>query len=219
MFAGIATRYDVANRLLSARQDVAWRRRTLARLQPGTKRILDLACGTFDLGLDALRGETVTQVHGCDFCLPMLQAGARKRSGQALTATTGDGLHLPYADGAFDAAVMAYGWRNFDDPARGLAEMVRVIRPGGQVVILEFLRPQTWWPKAFLATFGRVVMPLAGGVITGRADAYRYLPESIQRFVSLDEAQALFAQAGLEAIEVVTCFGGVSHGVIGRKPA
>ena len=111
--------------------------------------MLDLACGTFDLGSDALRLGKATRIHGGDFCLPMMQAGEEKRSKQPISATTADALQLPYADESFDAVIMAYGFRNLDDPKRGLEELFRVLKPGGQIMILEFFQPTKLWPRAY----------------------------------------------------------------------
>jgi demethylmenaquinone methyltransferase/2-methoxy-6-polyprenyl-1,4-benzoquinol methylase len=217
MFGRIAPTYDLANRVLSARRDVAWRRKALALVDGAPETVLDLACGTFDLSLEALARGKAKRVHGCDFSLPMLRAGAAKRSAVPVSAAAGDALRLPYADGAFDAAMVAYGWRNFGDPARSLAELARVLRPGGQLLILEFFRPVRLWPKLFYGTFGRVVFPLVGGMVSGDSAAYRYLNQSIASFVSLGEAEALFAATGFSQVRRRSCFGGVSHAVAGTK--
>lgn len=214
MFAGIADRYDLANRLLSCGRDVAWRKGALRMFEGSPRRVLDLACGTFDLALDALDQGKAGIVHGTDFCQPMMEAGAAKRLGRPITATTGDALHLPYADGAFDAAMVAYGWRNFDDKLAALRELRRVLQPDGQLLVLEFFRPERWWPRLFHASFGRFAIPLMGGVITGERAAYRYLYTSIQDFLTTTEATALFAQAGFAPPRWLSCFGGISHGVV-----
>ena len=219
MFARIARRYDLANRLLSCGRDVAWRRRVLRMVDGEPQRVLDLACGTFDLSLDALDRGKAAQVHGADFCLPMLQAGGGKRAGHAVSATNGDALHLPYADGAFDLAMVAYGWRNFDDKLAALRELHRVLQPHGQVLILEFFKPTQWWPRLFHATFGRFGIPVIGGVISGDTAAYRYLYTSIQGFLTTEAACDLFAAAGFSNLRWHSCFGGVSHGVVATKSA
>jgi demethylmenaquinone methyltransferase/2-methoxy-6-polyprenyl-1,4-benzoquinol methylase len=213
MFGRIAPKYDLLNRVLSARRDVAWRRTALDLWtgQPGD--VLDLACGTYDLGLEALARGKAKRIHGCDFCQPMLVAGATKRSGQPISAAVGDAQHLPYADGSFDGAMVAYGWRNFGDPASAARELRRVLRPGGQVLILEFFKPEKLWPKFFYGTFGRFVFPTVGGVLAGDASAYRYLNESIKRFLSVQAADQVLRDAGFTNTRWVSFFGGVSHGV------
>lgn len=219
MFAGIAERYDLANRVLSAGRDVAWRRRALASFTPPPSVLLDLACGTYDCALDALQLGAAERVHGADFCLPMLQAGSEKRRGRPVSASAGDALRLPFADASFDGAIMAYGWRNLDDPVAGLVELRRVLRPGGQLVLLEFFKPSRWWPAFFYGSFGRLVFPLIGGLLTGRTAAYRYLHSSIQAFLTTSEADAALRQAGFADPRWTTCFGGISHFVHARLPA
>jgi demethylmenaquinone methyltransferase/2-methoxy-6-polyprenyl-1,4-benzoquinol methylase len=217
MFGRIAPTYDLANRVLSARRDVAWRRRALKLIEGDPADVLDLACGTFDLALEALARGKARRVHGCDFSLPMLRAGTAKRAGVPISAATGDALRLPYASGSFDAAMVAYGWRNFGDAAASLAELARVLRPGGQLLILDFFRPVRLWPKLFYATFGRVIFPVVGGMVSGDSAAYRYLNDSIAAFVSVDEAEALFAQAGFARVRRRSCVGGVSHALAGTR--
>lgn len=217
MFGRIAGRYDLLNRLLSARRDVAWRAAALRLLagRPGTA--LDLACGTFDFGLQALASGRALRVHGCDFALPMLQAGTAKRDGRPLSASVADALRLPFADGSADLVLCAYGWRNFDDPARALDEMRRVLAPGGEILILEFFRPTWWWPRLFYGSFGRVVFPAAGRLVAGDAAAYRYLHDSVQRFLTIDAAADLCRAHGFRDVRVRSCFGGVSHALAATR--
>ncbi|HYE07505.1 MAG TPA: ubiquinone/menaquinone biosynthesis methyltransferase [Planctomycetota bacterium] len=213
MFGRIAGRYDLVNRVLSAHRDVRWRDIALAMLPDGDGDALDLACGTFDLALAAIAQGKAARVHGCDFCAPMLVAGAGKRRGMAVTAAVGDAMRLPYADGSFDLALVAYGWRNFDDPAASARELARVLRPGGRLLILEFFRPRRLWPRLFYATFGRAVFPAVGRVLAGDAAAYHYLRESVRRFLDVSAADATLAQAGFAERRWRSFFGGVSNAV------
>lgn len=213
MFGRIAGRYDLLNRVMSARLDLRWRRLAVGMLPEGDGEALDLACGTFDLALEAVKRRRCARVHGCDFCQPMLVAGAAKRAGRPVSAAVGDALRLPYADGAFDLAMVAYGWRNFGDPLASARELRRVLRPGGRLLILEFFRPAAWWPRTFYATFGRRIFPLAGRMLAGDAEAYRYLHDSVRAFVSTTEAEAVLAQAGFSAPRWKAFAGGVSHAV------
>lgn len=213
MFGRIAGRYDLLNRVLSARLDLRWRRIAVGMLPEGRGEALDLACGTFDLGLLALGQGRAARVHGCDFCVPMLAAGAGKRAGRPLSAAAGDALRLPYADASFDVAMVAYGWRNFGDPLASARELRRVLRPGGHLLILEFFRPVRWWPKTFYATFGRGVFPLAGALLAGDRSAYRYLHDSVQGFVSTAEADVHLRDAGFSDPRWQSFSGGVSHAV------
>ncbi len=213
MFGRIAKRYDTANRVLSAGQDTRWRKRALRMLSGDQLCILDLACGTFDLSIDALSIGKASNVHGADFCAPMLHAGKSKRESKSISACAGDGMQLPYADASFDAVVMAYGWRNIDDPKQCLAELVRVLKPNGQIMILEFFKPTHWWPRLFYGTFGRFIFPLIGGLISGDASAYRYLRTSIQGFYSCQEAEEALNCCGYHNIKWQSFFGGISHAV------
>jgi demethylmenaquinone methyltransferase / 2-methoxy-6-polyprenyl-1,4-benzoquinol methylase len=217
LFANIAPKYDLLNRVLSARNDVRWRQRILRKVSGSPADVLDLACGTFDLGLEAIAQGKAKRVHGCDFCQPMLVAGASKRAGHPLSASVGDALHLPFADAGFDLAMVAYGWRNFGDPAASLNELARVLRPGGQILILEFFRPTKLWPKIFYGTFGKVIFPLAGGALAGNASAYRYLNDSIAGFVSQSEADSLITKSGFHEPKWESFFGGISHGVVATR--
>lgn len=217
LFGRIATRYDLLNRVLSARRDVAWRRAALDLVDARPGIALDLACGTFDLGLEALARGKALAVHGSDFCQPMLVAGAAKRAGRPVSASVGDAARLPFADGAFDLAMVAYGWRNFPDAAQSLRELKRVLRPGGQLLVLEFYRPERWWPRFFYGTFGRYVFPAVGGLLAGDASAYRYLNDSIARFLSVAEADDLLVREGFPMRRWLPFFGGVSHAVVAER--
>lgn len=214
MFGRIAGRYDLLNRVLSARLDLRWRRLAVGMLAARDGTALDLACGTFDLGLEAIRQQRCLRVHACDFCQPMLVAGAGKRQGRPVSAAVGDALCLPYADASFDVAMVAYGWRNFGDPLASARELRRVLRPGGQVLILEFFRPVGWWPRTFYATFGRGIFPIAGAILAGDASAYRYLHDSVRGFVSTSEANEILGQAGFRGTAWQGFVGGVSHAVV-----
>lgn len=217
MFGNIAHRYDVVNRLLSARRDVAWRRVALNFLPEPAGVVLDLATGTGDLGSEAIAYGKAKRVHGADFCVPMLQAGSERRSASgSFSATAGDALNLPYADNSFDAAMVAYGWRNFDDLPTSLDELQRVIKPGGTLIILEFFRPQTLWTRTFHRMFS-IFAPVMGALFAGNREAYAYLHKSIQGFVSVEEASALLQKHHYGNLRWKSFFGGVSHVVAAQN--
>lgn len=185
MFGRIARRYDRANRVLSFGVDKRWRKHAvrLANLQPGG-RVLDAACGTGDLSfaLEAAVGPA-GHVVGVDFTPRMVelaQAKADKRSSIA-KFEEGDVMALRHETDAFDAATISFGIRNVDEPAKGIAELARVVRPGGRVVVLEFGQPRGLWGAGY-RTYSKHVMPRIGGLITGDRSAYEYLPRTAAAF-------------------------------------
>jgi ubiquinone/menaquinone biosynthesis methyltransferase len=198
MFNRVARRYDAANRIMSAGIDVVWRKKAIARLLEGlgeAPRILDLGAGTLDGALEVARRAPGARVAAADFAAEMLRAGRKKLpAGATIDTHAADGHHLPYADGAFDGAFSAFCVRNLRDLRQGLAELRRVVRPGGRVVILEFLRPAK--RRFFFDLYNNHVLPLVGWAVTGDRAAYRYLPDSIAAFRSPEEFVALLGEVG-----------------------
>jgi demethylmenaquinone methyltransferase/2-methoxy-6-polyprenyl-1,4-benzoquinol methylase len=191
MFDGVARRYDLTNTVLSFGRDRAWRRATTAalRLAPG-ERVLDLAAGTAVSTVD-LRA-TGAEAVGCDFSLGMLRAGRHR--GVPLVA--GDALRLPFADGAFDAATISFGLRNVSDVDGALAELARVTRPGGRLVVCEFSRP-VWAPfRAVYLGYLMRALPAVARRVSSNPDAYVYLAESIRAWPGQAELAARIAAAG-----------------------
>jgi demethylmenaquinone methyltransferase / 2-methoxy-6-polyprenyl-1,4-benzoquinol methylase len=216
MFDRIAGVYDRMNRVMTAGLDARWRARAadLAALGAGGKG-LDVACGTGDLSIELAsrvgdRGEVV----GCDFSERMLELARLKAP--AVRFEQANALDLPYADAEFDAATVGFGARNFADLERGLAEMARVVRPGGRVVVLEITTPQrpplSWFYRVW---FDQVVPVL--GRLTGQADAYTYLPSSVRRFPGPPELAALMAGVGLARIRWLLT-GGIIAIHVGERP-
>jgi demethylmenaquinone methyltransferase/2-methoxy-6-polyprenyl-1,4-benzoquinol methylase len=217
MFDRIAGVYDRMNRVMTAGLDARWRSRAadLAALGPGG-RALDVACGTGDLAMELRarvgeRGEVV----GCDFSDRMLELARRKAPG--IRFERANALDLPYADGEFDAATVGFGARNFSDLERGLAEMARVVRPDGRVVVLEITTPErpplSWFHRLW---FDRIVPVL--GRLTGQGDAYSYLPSSVRRFPGPSELAASLAAVGLTRIRWVLTGGGIIAIHVGERP-
>ena len=205
MFDRIARVYDVMNSVMTAGMHHRWRRRAaeLARVGPGSS-ALDVATGTGDLAIElARRGAEVT---GSDFAPAMLEIARRKAPG--LQFEEGDALELAYPDASFDAVTVGFGARNFGDLDRGLAEMARVARPDGRVVVLEITTPTkpplSWF---FRAWFDRIV-PLLGRV-AGDPDAYTYLPSSVRRFPEPRELGRRMAAAGLVDVRWILTAGGI----------
>jgi demethylmenaquinone methyltransferase/2-methoxy-6-polyprenyl-1,4-benzoquinol methylase len=216
MFDRISGFYDVMNSVMTAGLHHRWRARAadLAALGPGDS-ALDVACGTGDLAIElARRVGTGGEVIGSDFSEEMLGRARAKAPG--LTWEWGNALELPYASGRFDAATVGFGARNFSDLERGLAEMARVVKPGGRVVVLEITTPR----KPPLSTFYRVwfdhVVPLIGR-LTGEQEAYTYLPSSVRRFPGPEGLAAAMHGAGLSDIRWVLTAGGIIAMHVGIK--
>lgn len=198
MFGRIARRYDRANRVLSFGVDKAWRKRAvrMTNLQPAG-RVLDAACGTGDLSFALERAVgpegTVTGVDFTPRMVELAQAKAIKR-GSVATFEEGDVMALRHERDAFDAATISFGIRNVDDPAKGIAELARVVRPGGRVVVLEFGQPKGVWGGMY-RTYSKHIMPRIGGLLTGDRAAYEYLPETAARFPAGSDFVEIMADA------------------------
>lgn len=199
MFGRIAGRYNLMNRVMTFGQDMTWRRFVVqkAALQPG-QRLLDLATGTGDIAFEAL-GEGVHAV-GADFALPMMQVGQASRRGSEVAWVGADALRLPFADASFDAVTHGYLLRNIIDIPQALSEQLRVLKPGGRVVVLDTSPPKRNLLYPFIMLHLRYGIPLLGRLISGNADAYKYLPESTQAFKNPDELAALLLNAGFDDV-------------------
>lgn len=184
MFAGVAPRYDLLNHVLSASLDRRWRRHAARALAAAAdERILDLCAGTGDQALAlAPSGACVLAT---DFCLPMLaQAGPkfRRLAATAPHRAAGDALALPCADDSFDGATVSFGLRNVADLDGALRELARVIRPGGRLVVLEFMVPVRQPLRALYLFYFRYILPAIGRLLSPRGSAYSYLPSSVLQF-------------------------------------
>ncbi len=207
MFGEIARRYDLLNRLLSLGIDRSWRRRTIRLAPPSAEGpILDLCTGTADLALAywrAVRG--TAPVIGADFCHPMLviarEKVRRSGAGESVSLVEADAQQLPFPDGTFQIVSVAFGLRNIADTDRGLREMVRVCRPGGQVAVLEFSMPQTGPFRTFYGWYFRRVLPQVGQALAGnRQSAYNYLPASVGEFPQGESLVRRMQEAGLREV-------------------
>jgi demethylmenaquinone methyltransferase/2-methoxy-6-polyprenyl-1,4-benzoquinol methylase len=203
MFDRIAPVYDVMNRVMTAGLDRRWRRETVRETVSPGDRVLDAACGTGDLAIEASRAGA--RVVGLDFSEAMLERARRKAP--QLEWVQGDLLALPYDEGEFDAATVGFGIRNVADLEAGLRELRRVVRPGGRVGILEITRPRGALRVFYSFWFDRVV-PLLGRVLPG-GEAYTYLPASVRRFPGPDELAAAMRGAGFEDVRYRLFAGGI----------
>lgn len=186
MFDSIAARYDLLNRVLSAGIDKGWRRKSidcLADRKP--QNILDIATGTGDFALEAVRLHP-SAIHGIDISEQMLAVGRRKIAERKLdhliTLSKGDSESIGFADNTFDAVTVAFGVRNFENLKKGLKEMLRVLKPGGMAVILEFSQPKAFPVKQFYTFYSKYILPTVGQVVSKQRAAYEYLPESVSAF-------------------------------------
>ena len=215
MFGRVAHRYDLLNRVLSLGRDVSWRREVARRTEAeAPHRVLDVCTGTGDLAM-ALHGD---QVVGADFCLPMLERARHKvlSRGRAVPLCAADALRLPFADASVDVVTVAFGVRNFADLDAGLVEIVRVLRAGGILIVLEFSHPRG--PLApLLGWWVRNVPPRVGRFLSGDAEAYAYLPASVRTFPEGREMCERLRGAGLDEVSVRTLTGGVASIYEGRR--
>ena len=223
MFGGIAPRYDLLNHLLSANLDRGWRRAAARRLPRQAEQVLDLCGGTGDLSLELARREPRRRVICCDFSHAMLvRAGSkfeqRGVAGRCLTIEA-DGLRLPFPDGSFDAVTIAFGIRNLESMARGLAEIYRVLRGDGRLVVLEFSQPSGPVLSRLYGFYLRRVMPRLGNGINGRGGAYGYLARTIADFPAPHELAERVTAAGFADCAWERLTGGIVALHEGRRPA
>lgn len=188
MFDNISGSYDRMNHLLSLGIDRGWRRKAIDLLRHHhPKQVLDVATGTADFAIEASRIEG-SEITGVDISEGMLAAGRTKLEDLGLThrirLLTGDSENLPFEDNFFDAVIVAFGVRNFEDLNKGLSEIARVLRPGGHVVILELTQPEKSPWKQFYRFYFHRILPGLGRLISGDRHAYRYLPDSVDAFPS-----------------------------------
>ena len=200
MFDSIASRYDLLNRVLSFGIDQRWRRQAVDLLRDASpRRILDVATGTADLALQVLTLEP-EKVIGVDISEEMLRIGRQKISEAGEEARVelrkGDSERLPFSDSQFDAALVAFGVRNFENLGRGLQEIQRVLRPGGKLVVLEFSHPRAFPVKQVYGFYSRYILPRVGGAVSGDAGAYKYLPDSVAAFPDGEDFLSQLDSAG-----------------------
>jgi demethylmenaquinone methyltransferase/2-methoxy-6-polyprenyl-1,4-benzoquinol methylase len=219
MFGRIAPRYDFLNHLLSFSLDKIWRRRTARQflhiLRRPDARVLDLCCGTGDLAfaLDRARSKAIGErrdqmlpVVGSDFVQGMLERAREKNleARRSVVFAAADAMGLPFSDASFDLVTTAFGFRNLANYEHGLREFARVLKPGGELGILEFSEPSSGVFAGIFRLYFRHILPRIGGAISGNSEAYKYLPGSVSKFPAPAELAALMEKTGFQGIRIAS---------------
>jgi demethylmenaquinone methyltransferase/2-methoxy-6-polyprenyl-1,4-benzoquinol methylase len=214
MFNNISHRYDFLNHFLSLGIDKIWRKkavRMLAASKP--KQMLDIATGTGDFAIACLKLNPV-HVTGVDISEGMLEKGrqkmVKKKLDQRITLETGDSENLRFESGTFDAITVGFGVRNFENLEAGISEMARVLKPGGQVAVLEFSKPTKFPVKQIFGFYSRVFIPFWGKLFAKDRRAYAYLPESVQAFPDGKNFEAVLLKCGLKPLNTKRLSGGIA---------
>lgn len=223
MFDGIAGKYDRINRFLSARTDIGWRKKAIRLLKKDKPRqLLDVATGTADMAIMAAKMLKPQRITGIDISTGMLELGRKKiekeQLGDIIQLQTGDSETINQPSGSFDAVMVAFGVRNFENLEKGLAEMLRVLKPGGRLIILEFSKPRRRAVKSLYNLYMSIVAPQVARWFKQNKDAYLYLNESANAFPDRQNFTEILNKTGFTE----TGFKPLSLGICciysGRKP-
>lgn len=221
MFEAIAGRYDLLNHVLSGNVDKQWRRLLTQRLSGAgvDQPVLDVACGTGDLSLELHRAGR-TKVVGIDFCRPMLAIAKSKVEARnvRIPFIEGDALSLPFDDGSFALVTIAFGLRNLSSVEHGINELYRVLKPGGQLAVLEFSKPSVPVLSSIFSFYFFRVLPFLGGLISGSRSAYEYLPNSVRSFPDQRRLAAILSDAGFAEVSFENLTGGIAALHFGTRP-
>jgi demethylmenaquinone methyltransferase/2-methoxy-6-polyprenyl-1,4-benzoquinol methylase len=223
MFSAIAPRYDLLNRMLSFGIDRRWRKKAVSFLNyQGGSRILDVATGTGDVALEIARATPPSvRITGADFCMEMVDRGKVKAAASPFAGRIDFQVapceELPFQDNTFDSVTIAFGIRNVVDRHIGLAEMGRVLNPGGRIIILEFSTPRSALFRQIYYFYFRKLLPMIGGIFS-RYNAYKYLPHSVLEFPSTEEFYRMIVEAGFHNIQVHELTFGIASIYVGEKP-
>ncbi len=214
MFDNIAWKYDFLNRLLSLGIDKRWRKKAISTLENGSPaRVLDVATGTADLSIELARRLPESQITGVDISEKMLDIGrkkvVKKKLDQRIELLYGDSEALEFPDNHFDAVTAAFGVRNFENLEAGLQEMNRVLKPGGQLVVLEFSRPRIFPLKQLFNLYFRYILPTVGRLTSKDPRAYKYLYESVQAFPDYDRFLSVLKKLGYKKCEYIILTAGI----------
>lgn len=222
MFDDISRRYDFLNHVLSGGSDFYWRWRAGRALAlTGHEVVLDLCTGTSDLAIELLRRGRARRVIGLDFAGEMLRIGQRKLTTLALSSRApllrGDAMLLPLPEASVEAVTIAFGIRNVQRPEQALAEIARVLKPGGRLAVLEFSMPRLPGVRQVYAAYFRHVLPRIGALLSNHADAYTYLPESVGEFYPPAQFCRLLQHAGFARVRATPLTLGVVHLYVATK--
>ena len=222
LFDTIAPTYDLLNHLLSLRRDSYWRKMAVGELRGLEGWILDIATGTGDVAIEIVhQNGHQRKVSGLDFSESMIKRAHRKLSKKGLLNTIalslGDAISLPFRENIFSASIMAFGLRNIANKEQAISEMIRVIKKGGKVIILEFTFPQKGLIRRLYPFYFKRVLPWAGGFISGDRGAYAYLPESVSQFPFAEDYEQMLKRSGLEKIRSQRLTFGIASIISGTK--
>lgn len=222
MFNSIAAKYDFLNHFLSLGIDKLWRRRLVKQLAKSNPRqVLDIATGTGDLAIQLAKHHKSVNITGVDISENMLSIGRekilkRKLEGR-INLKQANSLSLPFANGEFDAAMVAFGVRNFEDLSKGITEVHRVLKDGGSLYVLEFSMPSRFPMRNLYRFYFRRVLPFVGGIVSGSKSAYTYLPESVFAFPEKEKFVEIMANAGFKNCSYKRLTFGVASIYVGSK--
>ena len=221
MFNNISRRYDFLNQLLSLGIDKMWRKRAIEVLTPyKPKNLLDVATGTGEFAIEALRLNP-DKIYGIDIADGMLEIGRKKILAKNADATIellhGDSENIPFEENKFDAVTVAFGVRNFENLKRGLSEILRVLKPGGIVVILEFSKPTSFPFKQIYNFYFKFILPRIGSMVSHDKAAYTYLPKSVDAFPDGEEFLGILHDVGFNNTQCSSLTFGISSIYIGTK--
>ena len=221
MFNNISAKYDFLNHFLSLGIDKLWRKKAVKMLRSvNPTRILDIATGTGDFALESLVLKP-TQIVGLDISSGMLEHGRvkmkKKGVDHIITMQQGDSEDIPYEDNYFDGLTVGFGVRNFENLEKGLDEMLRVVRPGGKLIILEFSKPKKFPIKQLFAFYSKNIIPILGKSISKDSNAYTYLPESVAAFPEGKNFENILAKVGYKDISSTLVSGGIATIYAGTK--
>ncbi len=222
MFNSIAAKYDFLNHFLSLGIDKLWRRRLVKQLAKSNPRqVLDIATGTGDLAIQLANHHQLVNITGVDISENMLNIGRgkiwKRKLEERIKLKQANSMNLPFADGEFDAAMVAFGVRNFEDLSKGITEIHRVLKNGGSLYVLEFSMPSRFPMRNLYRFYFRKVLPFVGGIVSGSKSAYTYLPESVFAFPEKEKFVEIMANAGFKNCNYKRLTFGVASIYVGSK--